>query len=60
MANAADRQQCGDAGVVHFANSVTTVIQSIDPLALVTIGMFTFHVCIFYPKTIFLYYFEKK
>ena len=44
MSDAGERQQCGDANVVHFANSITAAIKAIDPEAMVTVGMFTFNV----------------
>ena len=46
MSDAGERQQCGDANVVHFANSITAAIKAIDPEAMVTVGMFTFNVCL--------------
>ena len=41
MSDPAQRQQAWDANAVSYANALTAAIQSADPGALVTLGMFT-------------------
>lgn len=42
MSDPAQRQQAWDANAVSYANQLTAAIQSVDPEALVTVGMFTY------------------
>lgn len=42
MSSAASRQQCMDANLVHWANSVAASIRSVDPQAMVTASVFTY------------------
>jgi hypothetical protein len=40
---AADRQQCVDANIVHWASAVAGAIRGIDPAAMVTASVFTYN-----------------
>lgn len=41
MASDRQRQACWDDGILHWANELTSAVKSVDPKAMVTVGMWT-------------------